>query len=511
MSLKIESYIWNKENEEYIARIDYSPYALQQTRNIIRFWLNDEAKTRKYVEWISIDWVESKDLDDAIWAEKHNNWYKVWIHISDPTENIKKYSPLDIEALKRTTSIYREKEILNMYPDILANNIFSLIEWNEKLTLTIEIDLDNDSNITNFDVYESKFKNKKRNDYESFINDFINPDSEFHETYQIMYEISKKRRQQRKTNWAIIDFDETDRRLFLWEKQEKFISNIKKIPHQIVEEWAILGNICASLYLTRQNLLKVFRVHLELDEKAFYSTKSFWHKALALKYYTHFTSPIRRYSDWVVHRIIKDDLNDRNSLYENEEIRQILEHINKKALTIQFLWKYYDSEIWWKEKLNMLKNIYWEELKVNHFKIYIRNHISWNKKIPKSMIREIKNDIEFWKIESWSWAIWLFLISDEKEVKELIYKKLLKENIMEHKKIISILNNTKMMRWDQNSIFQIDEEIDETENKIYYNIYFQKNKIYQKELYYWNEYEKRTILWQERWEIIETFFKIFMD
>lgn len=74
MSLKIESYIWNKENEEYIARIDYSPYALQQTRNIIRFWLNDEAKTRKYVEWISIDWVESKDLDDAIWAEKHNNW-----------------------------------------------------------------------------------------------------------------------------------------------------------------------------------------------------------------------------------------------------------------------------------------------------------------------------------------------------------------------------------------------------------------------------------------------------
>ena len=247
--------------------------------------------------------------------------------------------------------------------------------------------------------------------------------------------------------------------------------------------------------MTRKDLLKVFRVHLELNEKAFYSEKELWHKALALKNYTHFTSPIRRYSDGVVHRIIKDDLNNRNSLYENEELREILDHINKKALTIQYLWKYYDSEIWGKKKIELLKNLYWDDLKVNHFKIYIRNHISKNKKIPKS----------------WAWAIWLFLVSDEKEIKKMIYKKIIEENVMEYKKIISILNTTKIMRWDENSIFQIEEDVDEVKNKVYYKISFQNNKIYESEYSYWNEYEKRCILWDEREKIIKKFFEIFMD
>ena len=161
MITKLRDYIWNKDNEEYLAREKYSPYALQQARNIVKYWTIDKAKHREFVEWISIDAKESKDLDDAIWAEKYSNWYKVWIHISDPTENIKKYSPLDLEALKRTTSIYRTNDILNMYPPELANDIFSLKEWREKLTITVEVDLDFEWNIKNFEVYESVFKNKK--------------------------------------------------------------------------------------------------------------------------------------------------------------------------------------------------------------------------------------------------------------------------------------------------------------------------------------------------------------
>ena len=147
MITKLRDYIWNKDNEEYLAREKYSPYALQQARNIVKYWTIDKAKHREFVEWISIDAKESKDLDDAIWAEKYSNWYKVWIHISDPTENIKKYSPLDLEALKRTTSIYRTNDILNMYPPELANDIFSLNEWREKLTISVEVDLDFEWNI----------------------------------------------------------------------------------------------------------------------------------------------------------------------------------------------------------------------------------------------------------------------------------------------------------------------------------------------------------------------------
>ena len=93
----------------------------------------------------------------------------------------------------------------------------------------------------------------------------------------------------------------------------------------------------------------------------------------------------------------------------------------------------------------------------------------------------------------------------------MIYKKIIEENVMEYKKIISILNTTKIMRWDKNSIFQIEEDVDEVKNKVYYKISFQNNKIYESEYSYWNEYEKRCILWDEREKIIKKFFEIFMD
>lgn len=511
MALKISDYIWNKDNEEYVARKIYSPYALQQTRNILKNWIDDFSNFRKNVTWITIDWKESKDLDDAIWAEKFWNWYKVFIHIADPSEAVLKYSPLDIEALKRTTSLYTKEGIFNMFPPELANEVFSLNESWEKLTLTMEIDLDFDWNINNFKTYESKFKNLKRNDYESFIDDFINPDSIFHKNYQIMYEIAKKRTDLRKKSWAKLDFDETDRRLYLWEKEDKLITNVKKIPHQIVEEWAILWNICAAIYLTKNDLHKVFRVHLDLDEKAFYSEKDLGHKALALKYYTHYTSPIRRYSDMIVHRIIKDDLNNRNSLYESEEIKDILKHINKKSVSVQVYSKYFkNDEIWWKEKIKILKNIYWEDLKAHHFKIYIRNLISENKNIPKSMISEIKNDINFWDFSDWCWSIWLFLISNEKDIKDLIFKKIIKEKIVEPLKIINILNNTKIIRWDKNWIFEINEEILEDENICKINFSFKWKLIFEFEEYFSNEFDKKFIIFELREKIIKKIFELFI-
>ena len=132
MITKLRDYIWNKDNEEYLAREKYSPYALQQARNIVKYWTIDKAKHREFVEWISIDAKESKDLDDAIWAEKYSNWYKVWIHISDPTENIKKYSPypekVKLVAVTKYSSVEDIEKFLETGQIICGENKVQVIK-----------------------------------------------------------------------------------------------------------------------------------------------------------------------------------------------------------------------------------------------------------------------------------------------------------------------------------------------------------------------------------------------
>lgn len=147
MQSNIMSFIPKDLQSNPLIRVEYSPYAKQQVRNILNYWIDDQAVKRKFVEWITIDGAESKDLDDAIWAEKTSYWYMISVHISDVTEAIPIYSPLDLEALKRTTSIYRRDHVLNMYPPELSQDLLSLdMNW-DKLTLSLDINLDFDWNI----------------------------------------------------------------------------------------------------------------------------------------------------------------------------------------------------------------------------------------------------------------------------------------------------------------------------------------------------------------------------
>lgn len=509
MSFKLEDYIW--KNDDYIAKEEYSPFAINQAKNIINWKGIDNAIFRKKVEAITIDWIESKDLDDAIWAEKTKNWYTVFIHIADPTALIPTYSPLDLEAISRATSIYRKDKILNMYPPILSNEYFSLNENKEKLTLTIEIELDKNTNIKDFHIYESIFKSKKRHDYKSFIDEYKNPKSENHKNFTLFYKIAKKRRKLRKFSGATLDFDESDRQEYLWRKDEKVISNYKKIPSIIVEEWAILWNICSAIFMVKNELEKVFRVHMDLKERAFYNSKSLWHKALALDFYTHFTSPIRRYPDNLVHRIIKDKLNNRNSLYDNNQIKQLISSVNKKILLINFIWKNLDfenqKEKWWAEKIDMLKWTYWKDIKIFHYKHYIRNFIHDKKTFPKNMKLEIKNLIEKWHISEWSWCIWLFLLSDEIEIKKLIKEKILKESVTWSKQVISLLNTTRILKWDTKWIFEI-EEFDNTE-QIIISFSLENKKIFEFIEEYDNEEQKNMAKSSLRRKTIKEVFKFF--
>lgn len=181
-----------------IIRVGYSRDSMDQVKKIEQFGINDQAVSRKYEEGISIDGADSKDLDDAIWAERTSKGYAIFVHIADVTEAIPIYSAMDQEALCRTTSIYRRDGVLNMFHPIISQDLMSLNENGKKLTLSMEISLDHDGNMYDFHAYESVFKNKKRYDYEDFVDDYLNPDSENHETLQLMYEIAGKRKAIRK-------------------------------------------------------------------------------------------------------------------------------------------------------------------------------------------------------------------------------------------------------------------------------------------------------------------------
>ncbi len=511
MKSQIMSYIPKDIHSNPLIRVDYSPYALNQVKNILKNWIDDQAEKRKYVEWITIDWAESKDLDDAIWAEKTNYWYRLSIHISDVAEAIKKFSPLDLEALKRTTSIYR-KEVINMYPPALSNDLLSLNENWDKFTLSLDIDLDNDWNFRDAFVYESKFKNQKRYDYESFLTDYIDPSSTHHEKLHLMYEIALKRKSIRKVSWAKMDYDESDRQLFIWNKIEKPHDVSKDISKRIIEEFMILANISTGVILVKNNVDAIFRVHAALDERANYQYNDGLHMALATRNYVHFTSPIRRYSDWVVHRILKNVLiRWEKSPYSREDLSDISNHINVSRTVIDILsWDIF-KEKKYVAKINDLKQNA-ENVTSSDFTFEIRNHTQKNKRLPKSISQEIINDIKNWKISDWWWTIWVFLISHENDIKDALYKKIIQEkSTIKPKAVLSILNETRIF-WDEEMLhyFKIEETSD-WKNQLWINFYFKNELIFSIFDNIWKNKSESHVIWWLRQKALTKIFSHFMN
>lgn len=496
----LESIAWDNHHDTWIIRIDYSKWALNEAKIIENNWINDQAKNRIFQEWISIDWVESLDLDDAIWVEKTSKWYTVFVHISDVTEAIPTYSELDIEALKRTTSIYRQEWVINMVPPILSQNILSLNEDWIKLTLTLQIDLDINWNIKKFDVFESKFKNMKRYNYEDFVDDYLNPDCERHENLHLMYEVARKRRNIRKSMWASMDFDDAERQLHIWSYEEKQHYSRKKIPSTIIEEFMILANIASATISVKNWYNSIFRLHDALSEKAYYHNFVWEHKWLALQNYTHFTSPIRRYADMVVHRVLKWlHIRWEESPYTALEIADISHHINISRTVIDILGKDTEIELKWKKIVSKLKARNWDILNTSHFTQSIRDIVWKWKKMPKVVVWEIINDLENWDKSDWGWAIWVLLVWKDTEIKKSLKRVLLNNENFSPKSVLSLLNVTKILNTDEDFLFEISEQ--EIWNQFSIIVKFKWKELFRKSINYW-KISRETAVWKIRSEIL---------
>lgn len=495
-------------DSEYLPT-DFTKYAKNQVNNILTRWINDQAITRKDVIWISIDWVESQDLDDALWIEKTKNWYCVWVHISDVSEIIPIYSPLDLEAFKRTTSIYRKDHIINMIPEEISNDIASLNEFWEKLTLTLQIDLDEEWNISHYNFYESKFKNLKRYDYESFWIDFQNKDCQNYKTLHLLKEVSNKLLINRlKSGWTIW-FQDEDRRAYIWEKVNKKTQwYSERISHNIIESLMVLANCITWRYFTEKDINAIYKQHLWLDERSFYIAEQWWHMWLGISNYTHFTSPIRRYVDMTNHRIIKAIDRWEELPYRKNDLDFIAEHSNNTRLKIEVIWTHMFLEIDWQSFLNKTRNRLWKDPEVYDLKDYIREKVHRWKKMPNCMKDAIKHKIDTTSIWNWWWVVWVILFWKDRDLKEHLRDKFLENKYLKPWKILNLIAKTQILRWWE-TIFDIKEFEDDRNYKIEVNMHW--NKITSYSCGVWRLWDMNTIKWKVRTEIISRIFDYFIN
>lgn len=316
---------------------------------------------------VTIDGEDAKDLDDAISIEVlPNGNYYLGVHIADVSNYVKRNSALDKEALSRGTSVYLIDRVIPMLPPKLSNGVCSLNPKVDRLTLSCFMEIDKDGKVINSKIEESVIKTKERMTYTDVTKILRDKDKETIARYDYLYKdfilmeqlfnILNKRRADR----GSIDFDFEESKITLDEKGKPIdvAPYERAIANRVIEEFMLVCNETIAETLFWANIPFVYRVHEDPDEEkltnfnefvhnlgysvkwqtkvhpkalqkvieevkgkeeetvvstlllrslkqARYSPECLGHFGLAAKYYCHFTSPIRRYPDLIIHRIIK--------------------------------------------------------------------------------------------------------------------------------------------------------------------------------------------------------------
>lgn len=375
----------------------FSKPVLIEARNIPVTISKEEIAKRKDLRdlpIITIDGDDAKDLDDAVYVKKLSNGnYKLIVSIADVSHYIPEGSMLDQEAFKRGNSVYLVDRVLPMFPKEISNGICSLNPDEDKLTFTCEMEIDQNGKVVDSETYKSVIKSVRRMTYTN-VNRMIAGEEEALKEYSDikdmvmeMLELSKIIRQV-KYNRGSIDFDLPEIKLILDEDGKvKYIKNRERgESERIIEDFMIAANETVAEKLFWMEIPSVYRTHEKpdperiknlnetlskfkyrihsLDEihpkkfqkiiedskerginllvhklilmalkQARYTVDNLGHFGLASGYYTHFTSPIRRYADLTVHRILSSVLHgypSKKIIARNaEELPQICTHISK--------------------------------------------------------------------------------------------------------------------------------------------------------------------------------------
>ena len=331
----------------------------------------DMAGRKDIREWVTvtIDGEDAKDLDDAITISKNGDKYTLGVHIADVSHYVTEYSALDKEAKERGTSVYLVDRVIPMLPHKLSNGICSLNEGVDRLALSCIMEIDAKGNVISHELCETVVNVNRRMSYTAVKQIIVDKDEAVSKEYEelvpmffLMDELATILRNKRHGRGSI-DFDFPESKITLDAKGKpidvkvyernsatKIIEDFMLIANETVAEnifWqelpfvyrthdnpdpekiealgAFINNFGYSIHITEdihpkeiQKLLSkiegtpeeamLSRLTLRSMKRAQYTTECTGHFGLAAKYYTHFTSPIRRYPDLQIHRIIKENL-----------------------------------------------------------------------------------------------------------------------------------------------------------------------------------------------------------
>lgn len=321
-------------------------------------------------QMVTIDGEDAKDLDDAVSVVKKGDKYVLGVHIADVSQYVTENSPLDKEALKRGTSVYLVDRVIPMLPHKLSNGICSLNEGVDRLALSCIMEIDGKGNVVGHQIAETLIQVDRRMSYTSVKKILEDEDPEEIAKYeplvpmfQLMEELAKILRKKRKQRGSI-DFDFPESKLVLDEKGHPLEIHAyeRNTATKIIEDFMLIANETVAQDYFWQELPFVYRTHdtpepekmlklstfinnfgyemkgsredihpkelqkllekiegteeemlisrltLRSMKQARYATQCTGHFGLATQYYCHFTSPIRRYPDLQIHRIIKENL-----------------------------------------------------------------------------------------------------------------------------------------------------------------------------------------------------------
>ncbi|CDC92841.1 ribonuclease R [Roseburia sp. CAG:380] len=397
------------------------------------------------LQTVTIDGEDAKDLDDAITISKEGNMYHLGVHIADVSQYVTEGSPLDKEALKRGTSIYLVDRVIPMIPHKLSNGICSLNQGVDRLALSCMMDINEKGEIVKHKICESVINVTRRMSYTSVHKIIEEKDEaerkEYEELipmFELMYELAdilQARREKR----GSIDFDFPEAKIILDEKGKPI--DVKEYErtqaNRIIEEFMLAANQTVAEEYFWNELPFVYRTHetpdmekiqnlalfienfgytlkIKEDEihpkevqklmrsiagkpeegligrlalrsmkQARYTTECEGHFGLALKYYCHFTSPIRRYPDLQIHRIIKENIHGGMKDKRIDHYQKILPEVAEQTSALER--RADDAE---REVEKMKKAEYMEQFVGKDFEGTISGLTTWG------MYVELPNTIE---------------------------------------------------------------------------------------------------------------------
>lgn len=317
---------------------------------------------------VTIDGEDAKDLDDAVSVEKlENGNYKLGVHIADVSYYVTEGSPLDREAAERGTSVYLVDRVIPMLPHRLSNGICSLNPQEDRLTISCEMEINEEGDVVGYDIFESVIRSTARMTYKDVNKILVDKDEELIKKYEplvpmfeMMEELASILREKRMARGAI-DFDFKEAQVLVDEdgRPTDVVVRERSVAERLIEEFMLAANETVAEHFHWLDVPFIYRIHEDPKEEklqrffefitnfgyivkgtansvhpralqeiieavqgkpeemvistvmlrsmkqAKYDTENVGHFGLSTDYYTHFTSPIRRYPDLIVHRLIR--------------------------------------------------------------------------------------------------------------------------------------------------------------------------------------------------------------